>query len=164
MAVYLGVSRTLSLLDSKIKEKSFWCIHPRSQPVQPGDYLLLYVPVTVSKTKNGIKQIYLITTGATAIARSECSNRNMVSVETQLLLTLSNGITIREMKRDRIVREWGAIGRNMQGVTFSINHTIWSRLKSLIAIKNPDAAPLLNDISGTLESARNSAPKDVEKT
>jgi|SRR6185295_17463688 len=155
MAVYLGVSRTLSLLDSEIKEKSFWCIHTRSQPVQPGDYLLLYVPVTVSKIKNGIKQIYLITTGPTDITRSECSSRNMVSVETQLLMTLNNGITIREMKRDQTVQKWGAIGRNMQGVTFSMNYAIWSSLKSLIANKNPDAIPLLNDISGSLEKTRN---------
>ncbi len=119
----------------------------KTQPAKPEDFLLLYIPVSVSAKQSGIRQIYLITSSPVGSAHAECSSRMMASVETQLLLKLPERVTMKEMKRDPILRKWGAIGRNMQGVTFSIDSKVWLALQALIATRNPDAIDFLNDIS-----------------
>jgi hypothetical protein len=144
MRVYLGVSRNLSFLDYAVGQKNFWCVYSNSQPAQPGDLLLLYIPVKASQTRNGIGQIYKIITTPQGGRHAECADRMMSSVETELLLNLDSRITIKDMKRDKVVRQWGALGRNLQGVTFSVPEHIWAGFKAIIIDRNPKAHPLLS--------------------
>ena len=146
MAVFLGVSRTLSFLNKKPGDLNFWCIGGTSKAAKPGDQLLLYFPQSASSTKNGIGQIYQITSTAQKSDHSACHSFGMSEVETQLLLNLNTHIQIRYMKADPVLRKWGAVGRNMQGVTFAVNSEIWPSLRAMIVASNPNADAVLETV------------------
>ena len=139
MTVFLGVSRTLALLKSNPGDFNFWCIGGASKNAKAGDQILLYFPVAVSKSKSGIRQIYQITEVKKDLNRSICYNYGMSEVEIQLLLNLDKSVTIKEMKNDSLLKDWGAIKRNMQGVTFAIDIELWPTLRSMIVTGSPNA-------------------------
>ncbi len=141
VSVLLGVSRKPQFLQLPIGGTNFWCVHRRKE-VSVGGLLLLYFPVTLYKVHGGIRQIYEITSLGGA-DEGECASRGMTSVETRLLFTLDEGIGIREMKADPVVRNLGAVGRNMQGVTFVVQPEIWPALRELIVSHNPEARNIL---------------------
>ena len=148
MAVFLGISRTIEFLTYKPGDWNFWCIE-KSQHPKRDDLLLLYFPVSVSRIANGIRQIYRITSQPRITNDSECVSRSMAHVDTELLLNLAEGIKFNDLKKHPRVREWGAIRRNMQGVTFTINSTIWLALRTMIEEADPRARAFLQ--SETIE-------------
>ncbi len=153
MAVFLGVSRTLALLDGEVGDAHFWCVGGASSTAKPGDQILLYFPVSVSRSKAGIGQVYHITSLPRKAAQSRCNNYGMAEVDMCLQLTLRNHIKISDMKADSILQNWGAIKRSMQGVTFAMNSEQWTALRAMIIEKNPDAEIVLNVASSSEKAA-----------
>jgi hypothetical protein len=147
MSVYLGVSRTLAFLEDEPGTKNFWCVSSKSQPTQPGDLLLLYFPVGVSRVLNGIGQVYQITSLPQGGKHSECGDRSMSSIDTELLLNLTEHIRVKDMKRNKIVRQWGALSRNFQGVTFAVPDLIWNALYTMILNQNPEVEEVLGPLT-----------------
>ena len=136
--VFVGVSRNLSLQNNKPGDKGYWCVFKSTQRAEPGDFLLLYFPVGVSATRSGINQIYRITSNPQNGVNFDCDGRGMAHVSTELIVNLKNRITMKDLKGNSVIRNWGAIGRNMQSATFNVPEGIWIALKDLIISKNPE--------------------------
>jgi len=145
MKVFLGISRQVEFLKDSPGKMNFWCV--KKNQVQLGDLLLLYFPVSVSHKESGIRQIYRITSIPTSSTPNmyECTSRGLFSVETELLLKLGNAIKIQDLKTNPVLSRWGAVSRNMQGVTFDVDKTIWPTLRNLILSRNPNAIVILQD-------------------
>jgi hypothetical protein len=145
MKVFLGVSRQVKFLKDSPGQMNFWCV--KKNQVELGDLLLLYFPVSVSSKESGIRQIYRIVSipTSTTFNMYECSSRGLFSVETELLLMLGNAIKIQDLKTDPVLRRWGAVSRNLQGVTFEVDDTIWPTLRNLIISRNPSSIRILQD-------------------
>lgn len=143
MRVFLGICRTLSFLVDSPGNKNFWCVGGASRLAAPGDQILLYFPVAVSHTRNGIGQVYQVISKPTSLRTSPCADFAMAHVDTQLLLTLRQRVTMKDMKANAVVRQWGAVQRNMQGVTFLVSQDVWPTLRSMIVERNPEADSVL---------------------
>ncbi len=144
MAIFLGVSKKPSvLLKVSPGQSSFWCVFGGTQKAIPGDLILVYFTASSSVVHDGIKQIYRVMSIPRTIADSECTTHGMSQVETELLLNLDKAIKIREMKEHPIVSQWGAVSRNMQGVTFAIGPKIWPDLREMIVKSNPNVVNVL---------------------
>ncbi len=143
MAVFVGVSKTLPFLKDTPGKANFWCVSGQTKFAQPRDQLLLYFPLGASRSTYGIAQVYLITSTPRSVYRSPCAARGMSPVDTSLLLNLRERITVKDMKADPVVRDWGAVRRSMQGVTFFVPKEIWPHLRALVVTRNPDADSIL---------------------
>lgn len=143
MAVFLGVSRNLGFQALEPGSLNFWCVSGTTRSAVAGDTLLLYFPRSVSEPRQGIRQIYEITSAPKAVVGSPCSSRGMLHVDTQLIANLAIPLTAKDLKAHPIVSRWGAVSRNFQGVTFAIDRSIWMSLRSMVIEKNPDASTLL---------------------
>lgn len=135
--VFLGVSRNLRLRDFVPGDKSYWCVFKGAQQAVPQDMILLYFPVVVSGSKSGISQIYRVTSFPESGVSMDCDTRGMAHVEIELIVNIANRVTMKDLKAHPILKEWGAVGRNMQGTTFRVPDNIWPPLKGLILAKNP---------------------------
>lgn len=142
MSVILGVSRNLSFLNYKPGDTNYWCVFKGHQKSYTGTLLLLYIPVGASFKYNGISQIYTIISEPD-FSNTLCDIRGMATVNTRLLTNLKNHIRIKDMKRDLVLSTWGAVSRNMQGVTFNVNPEIWMSLRKMIIQNNPELETLL---------------------
>jgi predicted RNA-binding protein with PUA-like domain len=143
MAVFVGVSRQLPLLKSQPGDFHYWCVGGVSMKTKPGDQLLLYFPSNASPTKAGIGQIYQIISHPQSLSSSPCVMYGMSEIKTRLILNLDRHITFRAMKEHPLLQHWGAIRRNMQGVTFAIGDEMWPALRSIIVESNPEADAIL---------------------
>lgn len=143
MELFVGISRNREFRKREPGSQNFWCVAGQSLKAQPGDLLLLYLPVSASPRFQGIGQIYRITSEPRRLNRSQCAIRGMAHIDTELLLTLERPVTAKEMKIHPVVRRWNALSRNFQGVTFAIPDYIWKELRLMILERNPQAATLL---------------------
>lgn len=143
MTVFVGVSRKTSFLRLSPGETNFWCVAGQSSRAQPGDQLLLYIPVAVSRSVSGIGQIYQITSSPRVVHRSLCASLGMAHIDTVLMLKLEERVTAKDMKADSIVRHWAAIRRNFQGTTFLVSGEIWQALRRIIVAHNPRSDAIL---------------------
>lgn len=135
--VFLGVSRNLKLRDFVPGDRTYWCVFKGTQRADPQDIILLYFPVGVSGSQNGISQIYRIVTFPQTGVSMDCDTRGMAHVEIELTANLANRITMKDLKAHPVLKAWGAVGRNMQATTFSVPDDVWQSLKELILRKNP---------------------------
>ncbi len=143
MAVFLGVSKTRSFLALQPGAKNFWCVGGASKNARAEDLILLYFPANVSPKHAGINQVYRITSAPHHMSLSDCAMRGMQHVDTELLLCLETPITIKDLKQHPVLSNWGAVRRNMQGVTFPMSHDVWLALRQLMIERNPEAADIL---------------------
>lgn len=143
MSVYLGVSRNLAFLKLKPGEPNFWCVGGASRDAKSGDLILLYFPVAVSRTTNGIGQLYKITSAPVVVERSPCASRGMAHVDTELLWNLQTLVTAKDMKAHPIMRDWPPLARSLQGVTFAVSDRFWPHLRSMIVERDPESEKFL---------------------
>jgi len=102
--------------------KSWWCV-PRS--AVPGDMLVMYQKLV------GVVRLERLQSVPT-FRESRCSESGLLTVNTQLIATLKQPITAKELKVNRALRNLPAVRRNFQGTCFRIPSEEWVLLRELI--------------------------------
>jgi predicted RNA-binding protein with PUA-like domain len=136
---FLGVSRSTSWLELEPGDEAYWCLFS-SYEAEAGDVLVLYY------TRLGIAQIWRIVAPRAAEPEWRCSERGMVTVPTELLLSLEEPITAREMKADPVLQDAGFVNRNFQATAFRIRADQWHAMIQLMCEENPELADDLDTL------------------
>jgi len=73
-------------------------------------------------------------------------DRNRPAILVNSKIILPNPISIKELKDNQILSQWGAVKRNFMGSHFKMSDEKWNELKKLILEKNPELKSQIEDL------------------
>lgn len=128
---FLGVTNSNKWESLERGSKTYWCVFKKFG-TQPNDLIALH------KTKLGIIQIYRVTDVQLDNSEFECELRNMLTVATELVLTLENPIVVKDLRANPILQKSGPVERNFQATIFILSSIEWNEFIRIASQKNPE--------------------------